>query len=157
MGPSLRVRSRGTRGISELYASVLMVGVTLALGGLVTSSALGEFGLANDSASLGAAQHVPAMTQVGLVYFVVAPSGSCPESGMYREGTSVSMAFYNYGEVPFAPAEIAVNGSVHPGRYPPMAPGSMGTYALDTGACSRSWGETVTLIDPQGNELQFAT
>ena len=157
MGPSFGIRSDGHGGISELYSSVLMVGVTLALGGLVTSSALSQFALANDSASLGAAQDVPAMVQVGLVYFVAAPSGSCPAYKNYQEGSSVSIAFYNYGEVSFSPVDIVVNGSAHAGGYAPVAPGSMRTYELDIGTCSRSWGDTVTLIDQEGNELQFAT
>lgn len=143
-------------GISELYASVLMVGVTLTVGGLVASSALGQFVMTNDSASLSAmTQEASAEIQVGLVYFVAAPSGSCPVYEGYHEGTLVEIAIYNYGGAPFAPAEVALNGTMYPGDYAPLAPGMLGTYALKTTTCSHPSGQTMMVADSAGNEVQF--
>lgn len=157
MRPSPHYRPHRRNGVSELYASMLMVGATLALGGLVTSSAIGQFALANSAASLGAARGVTPAGEIGLVYFAVASSGSCPLDKGYHEGTLVNLAFYNYGDLTFVPVEIALNGSVYSDGYAPIAPGSMGTYALKLASCSRSSGETVALVDQLGDEVQFAT
>ena len=67
------------------------------------------------------------------------------------------MAFYDYGVEPFAPTEIVLNGSAYPGNYAPMSPGNMTLYALDLAACSHSSGQIVTLVDQQGDEVEFAT
>ena len=157
MGPSPHFRAHRRSGISELYASMLMVGVTLVLGGLVTSSAIGQFSFAGSSASLVGAVGANPGSEIGLVYFVAVPSGSCPADQGYREGTSVNMAFYDYGDSVFAPVEIALNGSVYAGSYVPIGPGGMGAYSLNLASCARSPGETVTLVDRQGDEVQFAT
>jgi len=143
-------------GISELYASVLMVGVTLTVGGLVASSALGQFAMANDSASLSAmTRESSARIQVGLVYLMAAPSGSCPAYGGYHEGTMVEIAIYNYGGAIFAPTEIVLNGTIYAGDYAPLAPGILGTYALKTTTCSHSSGQILVVADSSGNEVQF--
>jgi len=156
MSPSRRFGSGQKGGISELYASVLMVGVTLTVGGLVASSAMGQFALANDSASLSAmTQEASARIQIGLVYLVAISSGSCPVYGGYREGTTVRMAIYNYGGVPFTPAEIILNGTVYTGNYAPLGPGTLGTYALTATMCLHTSGQTVIVADSAGDEVQF--
>ena len=156
MSPSIHLVSTPRVGVSELYAAVMMVGVTLAIGGLVASSALGQFVLANDSASISAmTQESSARIQIGLVYLVAASSTSCPVYGGHQEGTTVEIAIYNYGEAPFNPAEIIINGTVYAGNYAPLGPGSLGTYALTVTTCSHSAGQTVTVADSVGDEVQF--
>jgi len=143
-------------GISELYASVLMVGVTLTVGGLVASSALGQFALANDSASLSAtAEEASVRIQIGLVYLAAASSGGCPVYEGYHEGTIVNIAFFDYGGAPFTPAEIIINGTAYPGTYAPLAQGGLVTYAVKATTCSHSSGQTVIVTDSEGNEAQF--
>jgi len=143
-------------GISELYASVLMVGVTLAVGGLVASSALGQFALANESASLSAmAQEASARIQMGLVYFVTVSSESCPMYGGYHEGTTLEIAIYDYGGAPFTPAEMILNSTAYTGTYAPMEAGTLGTYAFTVATCSHSSGQTVIVVDSKGDEVQF--
>ena len=158
MSPSRRFGAGRRRGISELYASVLMVGVTLTVGGLVASSALGQFAMANDSASLSAtAQEASVRIRVGLVYFLAASNSSCPLYGGYHEGTTMEIAIYNYGGASFAPAEVFLNGTMFARDYAPLAPGTLGTYSLNTTTCSHSSGQTVTVADAAGDEVQFET
>jgi len=145
-------------GISELYASVLMVGVTLTVGGLVASSALGQFAMSNDSASMSAmTQGASSGIQVALVYFTAAPSGSCPVYEGYHEGTFAEIAIYNYGGAPFIPAEMVINGTIYAGDYAPLAPGTLGIYALNTTTCSHPSGQTAIVADSAGNVVQFET
>lgn len=144
--------------MSELYASLLMIGVTLALGGAVASSALSQFSMADSSSSLGAADQVAAaQTQVSLVYLVAASSGSCPAYDGYHEGTSVTIAVYNYGGAPFSPAAIALNGTIYFGSYAQLGPGTLGTYTVVSATCVHSSGQTVVIEDSSGDEVQFAT
>ena len=148
--------SRG--GVSELYASVMMVGVTLAVGGLVATSALGQFVLANDAASINATTlENSASIQLGLVYFEVASSTSCPIYGGYHEGTMVEVAIYDYGVAPFTPSQIILNGTVYAGNYASLLPGSLGTYAFTTETCLHSAGQTVVVVDSVGGEAQFGS
>jgi flagellin-like protein len=152
MGPSRR------RGVSELYASLLMVGVTLSLGGAVVVAASSQFGLAANSASLGASlQQSSAGVQVSLVYAAVFPSGSCPTYQGVKEGTSLTVALYNYGAADFAPAELVVNSTAYQGGYGTLALGSLGAYTITLGACAHSSGQTVLAVDSLGDEVQFGT
>jgi hypothetical protein len=133
-----------------------MVGVTLTVGGLVASSALGQFALANDSASLSAViQETSARIQIGVVYLVALSSGSCPVYGGYHEGNTIEIAIYNYGGTPFTPSEMIFNGTVHAGSYASLGPGSLGAYALTLTTCSHSSGQTVIVADSAGDEVQF--
>jgi len=156
VSPSRRFGTGQRGGISELYASVLMVGVTLTVGGLVASSALGQFATANDAASLSAmTQEASVRVQVALVYLMAASSGSCPLYGGHNEGTTIEIAVYNFGGAPFAPTEIVINGTPYAGEYAPLAQGMLGTYTLNTTTCSHSSGQTVLVADSTGNEVQF--
>ena len=135
-----------------------MIGVTLALGGAVASSALGQFSMADSSSSLGAAaQEAASRVQVSLVYLVAASSGSCPVYEGYHEGTSLAIAVYNYGGAPFTPVAVALNGTLYYASYSELGPGTMGTYTLTSGTCMHSSGQTVALGDASGDEVQFAT
>ena len=156
MSPSQGLGSVPRSGISELYASLLMVGVTLAVGGLVASSALGQLVMANDASSLSAmAQEASARIQLGLVYIVAVSFGSCPIYGGYHEGTTLEIAIYNYGGTPFKPAQMVLNGTVFAGDYEPLAPGSLWTHAIVGTACSHSSGQTLIMENSAGEEVQF--
>jgi len=144
------------RGVSELYASMLMVGVTLTLGGLVASAAMGQLELANSSASLGATQMAGGV-QLEMVYLVIDSSGSCPMFGGYHEGTSATLALYDYGTADFAPAEIAINGTVYAGTYGILGAGALGAYSLNLGKCVHSSGQTVIVTDSLGEEAEFGS
>jgi hypothetical protein len=146
--------SRG--GISELYAAVLVVGVTLAMGGAVAAAALGEFGLADGAASLGATlDQSSAEVQLGLVYAVASPSGSCPNFGGYHEGTALSVSVYDYGAASFTPAEVFVNGTAYPGNYPTVQPTGLGTIALTLAVCAHPSGQTLLLVNSVGNGVEL--
>ena len=147
--PSRRV------GVSELYASMLMVGVTLAMGSMVAAAALGQFGLSNGSAAESAALMQSASgVDLSLVFVSVSSSGSCPQFGGYNEGTTITVSIFNYGVSAFTPSEIMDNSSVFSGAYPTTAPGSLGEYTLDLGRCSHSAGQTLLALDSTGEGFQ---
>lgn len=149
----------GTRaGVSELYASMLMIGVTLALGGIVVAAAMGSAGQANASASLGSAlQEEGSGVRLSLVYAVVAPSGACPPYRGVDEGTSLTVALFDYGTEGFSPAEIGVNSTLYSGGFPTASPGAMAYYTVVLGTCAHASGLTVAAIDTRGEEVQVGT
>ena len=133
-----------------------MVGVTLAVGGLVASSALGQLAMANDASSLSAmAQEASVRTQLGVVYILAESSWSCPLYGGQHEGTTLEIAIYNYGGTAFKPAQMIINGTLFAGDYTPLAPGSLRTYALVGTTCSHSSGQTLIVENSAGDEVQF--
>lgn len=137
---------------------MLMIGVTLSLGSLVSVAALGQFTQAAGGSSLGASMDVHAAgTLVSLLYVAVPPSDSCPSYGGAREGTSITVSVYDYGTQGFAPSLLAVNSSAFPGAYPELLPGAMGTFTVPLGTCAHASGETVALADPSGEVFQFET
>lgn len=151
----LRRRMR-RRAVSELYASMLMVGVTLSLGSVVTYAAMGQFSLSNGAANLGASlDQSSAGVQLGLVYVAVTPSGSCPLDGGYSEGTSMIVSVYNYGAEGFTPAEFVVNSTAYAGAFATVGPGTLAEYTLSLGSCAHQWGQTLLAIDPLGDEEQL--
>ncbi len=155
--PSFAGRRRPRRpGVSELFASVLMIGVTLSVGGLVVVSATEQFGLAESSASLGASlQQKSAGVQLGLSYIAIPSSGSCPVYGGNGEGTSLTIALYNYGSTAFTPAEFVLNSTVYQGSYQTLEPGSLSTYSFALGGCGHGSGMTVVVADSSGDVVQF--
>ncbi len=149
------------RGISELYASVLMIGATLSLGGFVASSAVTQFSRSTGSYSLAAAvQAASSGKQVSLVYGLVsAPgSGGCTKAyGGYSEGTAYVLVLYNFGSVGFTPSRVFDNVTLlSGGPYQSLAPGTMATYSF-TLACAHSSGQTFLLVDSAGDEVQVGT
>ncbi len=141
--------------MSELYASVLMIGVTLSLGGVVAAAALNQFGLANGSASQDAgARQSAAGVDLALVYAAVSPSAACPTYSGYQEGTTLTISIYNYGAGPFTPSELAVNSSVYAGAYATLGAGALGTYAIPLGTCAHPSGQTVLVLDVAGEGTQ---
>lgn len=135
-----------------------MIGVTLTLGGVVVAAAIGSAGQANASASLGSAlQEEGSGVQVGLVYAAVASSGSCPSYQGETEGTSLTVALFDYGTGGFTPVEIAVNSTVYSGDFPAVGPGAMSLYTFVLGTCGHSSGLTIAAIDSKGEEVQFVS
>lgn len=146
------------RGVSELYASVLMIGVTLSVGSLVTYTAMSQSGLAAGSASLGGAlQQSEAGTQLALSYVAVVPSGSCPVYRGFNEGTSLTVALYNYGTGSFTPYEFVVNSTVYQGSYSVLSPGNIATYTVTALGCLHGSGLAILALDVSGGEAQFAS
>ncbi|MDG7010989.1 MAG: hypothetical protein JRN57_02595 [Nitrososphaerota archaeon] len=158
MALSLLFPLRRRRGVSELYAAVLMIGVTLSIGSIVVVAATSQFDLASSSATLGASlREGAAETQLGLVYAAVRPSASCPAYRGYQEGTDLTVALYDLGETGFAPAGFVVNGTDYVGSYSALSPGALGEYALALGSCAHPAGLTILAYDAQGDEVQFGT
>jgi hypothetical protein len=156
----MRIKRRS--GVSELYAAIMMVGVTLAFGSFVASAAINQFNLSTYSGSLAAqVQEASAGKQISFVYFVIAPgSGSC--TGTYRgvtEGENATLALFNYGSVGMNPTEIFVNGTLlYSGAgFGDIAPANMTTFSLTLDSCAHASGQTILLVDAYGDEVQFAT
>ena len=144
--------------MSELYASILMVGVTVSLGSVLVGAAVGSIGQAQGASSLGASIQSSAYgRELSLVYIVVAPSGTCPPYRGVREGTELTLAMFDYGANGFSPAEFVVNSTVLLGTYPGLSPGTMGQYTITLGSCAHSGGQTVTAIDSEGDVVQVGS
>ncbi len=144
--------------MSELYASMLMIGVTLSLGSAVVLAATNTFGLTANSASLGTSlQLSSAGVQLGLVYAAVPASGSCPTYQGFGEGNTLQISLYNYGTVGFTPAEFVVNSTAYAGTFGTIGPGTMGLYSIILGSCAHSSGQTILAYDSRGDEVQVGT
>jgi hypothetical protein len=143
------------KGVSELYASMLMIGVTLSVGSMVAAAAVGQFSQATNAAAMGASIHESAIgMQLNLVYAAAAPTGSCPSYQGYKEGTSLTVSLFNYGDADFAPAVFFVNSTAYAGTYAPLAAGTMGTYVISLVACAHYSGLTVLALDSAGDGVQ---
>jgi len=158
MDPLRSFRHPSHRGVSELYASVLMVGVTISLGSVLVAGALGSIGQAEGASSLGASlQQSASGRELSLTFLTIASSSSCPRYLRANEGTTMTLALFDYGAEGFTPVEIMVNSTIHPGNYSAISPGTMGQYAIALGACAHSTGQTITAVDAQGDEVQVAS
>jgi hypothetical protein len=144
-------------GVSELYAAMLLVGVTLSLGSLIVAAATSQFSLASGAATLGEKiSQEEASVQLTLVYSTTT-MGTC---GSYRgspEGTSVSLALFDYGSGSFTPSGFIVNSTIVAGAYGAVSPGELTQYFIPLGACAHSSGQTVVAFDAAGDEVQFET
>ena len=144
--------------MSELYAALLMIGVTLSFGSLVVAAATSQFGLASDSAAAGAALgESSAEVQVSLAYATVSPSQGCPAYRGAQEGQNLTLVLYDYGAAAFAPAGFVVNSTLHPGAFAALGPGSLGEFQVPLGACAHPSGQTVVAFDASGDEVQLET
>lgn len=154
------------RAVSELLATMTMIGVTLSVGGFVTVSAINQFGLAQDSASTAAlVQQASAGKLVSLLYDAVAQgSGGCTAAYEgYTEGTTLTVALYNYGTFVFAPSEVfdnatlvsSSNWSGSPSNG--VSPGGMTTFTIVLASCAHPSGQTLLLVDSYGDEVQLGT
>lgn len=145
-------------GVSELYASLMMIGVTLSFGSVATIAAVNQFGLSSNSASLNIlVQEASAGKQISLVYGTVPYPGTagCPPYHGYTEGMSYALALYNFGSVAFAPIEVFVNGSLLAGGpYSTLSAGSMTILTLTLGSCAHPAGQIFLLVDASGDEVQ---
>ena len=144
--------------MSEIFASMLMIGATLTTGALVVAAAMGQAGLENAAASSGAAAaQYTAGVQLALIYLVVNPSSSCPVFAGNHEGTNLTFAIYDYGSQSFSPAFVAVNGSEYFATYAPVAAGGLVVFDLHLGACAHASGQTLLVADGRGSATQFAS
>ena len=144
--------------MSELYASMLMIGVTLTLGSVVVAAALGSAGQADRSAYHGASvQRQGERVQLSLAYAAVQSSGSCPAYQGANEGDALSFSVFDYGTTGFTPSELAVNSTTFSGGLQPVSPGAMQTYTVALGSCAHAAGLTIFLADSRGDAFQFAS
>ena len=135
---------------------MMMIGVTLSVGGYVTLAAINQFDLAGNAASLAAVvQQQSGGKLVSLIYSTVAPSASCPVYGGHNEGT-LTLELYNYGTVQIAPLKAFDNGTLFPGAGT-LAPGSLGAFTFSSPSCVHPTGQTILLIDSYGDEVQLET
>jgi len=158
--------------VSELYSSVLMVGATLAFGGLVASIAVAQFGAQTSGDALSvAAQADSAGKLVSLVYgTAVSGSGGCnaqyrgPDGGLYLEGRTYVLVLYDYGSVGFTPYEVFDNGTLLAvGGYSTVPAGTGGSApapvanTLVLPACARPSGQSFVMVDSSGDEVTVGT
>ena len=158
--------------VSELYSSVLMIGVTLVFGGIVTSAAVGQFNGSTSGGALGVQeQEASAGKQVSIVYgTVVAGSGGCtstyegPDGGSYAEGKTYLLVLYDYGSVSFTPYEVFDNGTLLAvGGYSTVSAQSGGdspgpvSNTLALPSCAHPGGQSFVLIDEAGDEVALGT
>ena len=142
--------------VSELLATMMMIGVTLSVGGYVTVTAVGQFNLAQNAASLAAmAQQQSAGKLISLAYSTVTPNGTCPLYGGYSEGT-LTLELYNYGGVAFTPFEAFDNGTLFSGTGS-IGPNGMAAFNFTSPPCVHPSGQTILLVDSYGDEIQLGT
>ena len=148
------------RGISELYASMLMVGVTLSFGSVASALAIGQFGSADAASSLsGSVAERSTGTQVSFVFAYVTQTGSCTTFLGAPEGGSLSVILFNYGSTSLTPSLVTVNSTVYAVSAQPILPGRAGTLTvpLAPGACAHPGGQAVVVSDTNGDEAQIET
>jgi hypothetical protein len=137
---------------------MLMIGVTLALGGVVVAAAMGGIGQADASVAMGSSlQEAVSGMQLSLVYAAVASSGSCPTYQGVNEGTLLTVSLFDYGTASFTPSVFVVNSTIYPGNYSSMSPGMMNQYLIDLRSCAHGSGLTVVATDAGGGEVQVAS
>ncbi len=135
-----------------------MIGITLSFGGLVTVAAVGEYTASAGSASLGSALQVSSSgVQVSFVYAFTASPGSCPTYDGAPEGTSLTVAIYDYGTSSFAPVLLADNSTLFTGNFAQLSPGTLQTYTLSESVCVHASGQTVALAGSTGKEVEVGT
>ena len=133
-----------------------MVGVTLSLGSIVTAAAVGAFGQTEGAASMGASLQESAFgVRLSLAYATVAPSGACQVYRGTGEGTTITLALYNYGALGFTPVELAVNSTVYSGAFQVDRPGALALYSVSLASCAHASGQTVVALDGEGDEVQL--
>jgi hypothetical protein len=166
------VKLRRRYAVSELYAAMLMIGVTLSFGGLVTAAAVDQFSATTGGESLAAsAQQASVGKQISLVYgTVTAGSGGCtstyrgPDGNTYAEGKTYTLVLYDFGSASFTPGEVFDNGTLlavegyatiassQPGQSP-----SPVSNTLTLTACAHPAGQTFLLVDASGDEITVGT
>ena len=156
------MRKARRTGVSELYASLLMLGVTLSFGSVVASMAMGQLNQGTTSASLGTSLTAQSVgRQVALIYVTSASPGSCPAYEGAQEGTVLTVTLLDYGSQPFTPDQILVNGTTYySNSYQALTPGIPRSYSVTlapAGSCAHPGGQNLMLTDTGGDEVQFAS
>ncbi len=161
-------KSKRKRAVSELYASLMMVGVTLSFGSVVTVAAVNSFNLTSSSASAAiAVQEASAGQQISLLYGTVngLVVNGCPtyrgaDGLTYHSQTTYTLALYDYGSIPFTPNEIFDNSTMiatwSGSPTNTLAAGGATVFTIAT-PCARPSGQTFLLVDTYGDEVQVGT
>ncbi|MDG6933109.1 MAG: hypothetical protein JRN68_00250 [Nitrososphaerota archaeon] len=147
--------------ISELFAALMLVAITLSFGSFVTYSAINYYGLSDLAAQQAAnSQQQAASKLISIVYANVVPgSGGCVTSyNGVVEGTILDLGFYNYGSAQFNTAVVYLNDTFYSGYgFSPLAPGNFTTWQLSTLSCIHASGQTLLISDSSGSEVQLET
>jgi hypothetical protein len=145
---------------------MLMVGVTLSFGSVITAAAVQQFNASTSGEAFAAsAEQASVGKQISLVYgTVVAGSGGCtttykgPDGGTYTEGKSYTLVLYNYGSVPFTPDEVFDNGTLLAvGAYSTVPASGLASNTLTLVSCAHPAGQTILLVDSSGVEISVGT
>lgn len=144
-----------------MYSALLMMSLTLTFGTTLTGLALGQFGAVSNSGSVGASiDQQSSGTQIAYLFDTVSSQAGCPLYGGAPEGTVLSLTIFDYGSAKFTPTQLVVNSTLYFGSFPASLPGAMSTLSLTltpSGSCAHPSGQTVLLVDTNGDEVQFAT
>lgn len=155
----MKLRERA--GVSELYATMLMIGATLFFGSLVVGAAVSQSSASSYSSYLAAsAQQASSGKLISLVYSALFPgSGGCAQTYKgFTEGTAFTLALFDYGSAAFTPAAVYLNGSLYSGSgYATVSPDGLTVYFFTMGSCVHASGQTFTLVDTAGSEVTIGT
>ena len=148
--------------MSELYTSLLMLGVTISLGSVAAGLVANQFGLTTTTAAAGAAgDENSAGIQLSFVFAATSSANGCPTYRGVPGGTVLEVTVFDYGSSGFMPTTIVVNGTVYySSAFPTAPPGGMMTYRVPlapVGTCAHPWGQTVLMADAGGDVFQFET
>ena len=128
------------------------------MGSIVVAAATSQFSSSAGSASLSASlRQGAAETSLGFVYDAVQPTGSCPDYRGYQEGTTLSIALFDYGAKGFTPAGFVVNSTAYAGSYAETEGGALRVYSLTLAGCAHQSGLTIMAYDGAGDEAEFET
>lgn len=139
-----------------------MIAVTVAFGSYISYAAITQFNQAGNAAGNAAANQQQASSELlSFVYTsVVQGSGGCSTSYQgVTEGTSLTLAFYNYGTTPFNTGVTYINGTAYSGIGVSQIPaGTYISWTLTMGSCVHSTGQSIVLTDPTtGAEVTVQT
>jgi hypothetical protein len=148
--------------VSELYASLLMLGVTISLGSVATGLVANQFGLTTTTAAVAAAgDENSAGIQLSFIFATTSSASGCMTYRGVPGGTVLEVAVFDYGSSSFLPTTMVVNGTVYySSSFPTVPAGGMVTYRLSldpAGTCAHPWGQTVLMVDAGGDVFQFET
>ena len=93
---------RRRRGVSELYATVLMIGATVSLGSYLTLAAIGQFGMTSSAASVSSV--VEQGSSGKLIAFVYATTATPGKKNISKATNSSPTANSSNGSCPEKPA-----------------------------------------------------
>ena len=139
-----------------------MLGATISLGSVATGLVANQFGLAASTSASGASIGAQSSgVQISYVIATVSSTAGCPDYRGVPAGAILSVTVFDYGSVGFHPVAMVVNGTTYfSTSYQTVGPGDMATYGAalaPRNSCAHSWGQTVMLVDANGDDFQFET